>query len=147
MRHYLKDIEQQNRNRIIALLSKYSLTFTELIQKSGLSRGTVNRHLKQLESEGLTFREYKNKKLLIKLKTSEKKVQEVIWKATLENMCLNVLLDSIEQVRTIIYDEKTPKKALKKIKEVIDSLPERMWIIVTDRFRETQIVEREISLE
>lgn len=124
---YQKVIERENRDRIIALLSKSPLTFTELIKLSGLSRGTVNRHLKQMEEKGQIYREYKNKKLLIKLKTSKKEVREAIWKATVHNAIRDILIETLERIRIIIEQETSKKEALKKIKPLIDDLPAKVY--------------------
>lgn len=71
---YQKQISNSNKNKIISLLNQppYGLTFTELIEKSGLSRAIVNQHLKKLENEGIIKKEYEKGKILNKLLPREK---------------------------------------------------------------------------
>jgi DNA-binding transcriptional ArsR family regulator len=81
---YQKQISKNNERKIINLLtqsprneppynrSPYGLTFTELIQKSGLSRGVVNLHLRKLEAAGMIKKEYSKGKILNVLLPREK---------------------------------------------------------------------------
>lgn len=62
-----KRIHQTNKLRIYEELRREPGTFEALINRTGLSRATVNQCLKELDQEGLIEREYKEKHLLIKL--------------------------------------------------------------------------------
>ena len=64
---YQSRIREENKLRIIRELEKGPATFTELINRTGLSRAVVNNRLKELEKELGLYREYRNKKLLIML--------------------------------------------------------------------------------
>lgn len=55
---------QTNEKIIKQELSKQCLTFTELIEKTKLSRAVVNLHLKDLERTGKVTKQYKDGKLL-----------------------------------------------------------------------------------
>jgi len=59
--YYQKQAWRRNRSRIIKLLNKEPLSFTQLIQKSRLSRAIVNNHLKVLEKDGLIKKVYDSK--------------------------------------------------------------------------------------
>ena len=68
---------KKNRNKLIDILNNEPLTFTELINKSKLSRAVVHRNLTVFEKEGLIKKEYKNGKLEIILNFS--KLNLVEW--------------------------------------------------------------------
>jgi len=55
---------RENRLKIIQILSRKSLTFKDLIEESGLSRGRVNKHLKALEKDHIIKKEYKDGNIL-----------------------------------------------------------------------------------
>jgi len=47
----MKWIEEENRQSILKSLEKQSLRFKELLKKLGVSRATLSKHLKELETE------------------------------------------------------------------------------------------------
>lgn len=49
---------RENESKILAVLIEEPATFTELLHKTGLSRGTLSQHLKNLAERGLIRREY-----------------------------------------------------------------------------------------
>jgi len=61
---YQKQVWLENRNKITWLLAHQPLTFQEIIEKTGLSRGVANQHLKTLEKEGIITKIYKDGKIL-----------------------------------------------------------------------------------
>ena len=74
---YQQKAWRRNRHRIIGILNQESLTFTELIEKSGLSRAVVHEHLKDLLEDGSVRKIYKDGRILNVLQL--KKVNLVEW--------------------------------------------------------------------
>ena len=70
MSHYQETQWKKNQNRIIQLLNEKSLTFTELIEKTGLSRSAVNKHLNSLEKEDVIEKRYASGKIVNVLQLS-----------------------------------------------------------------------------
>lgn len=95
---YQKEAYRANKTRIIRLLNKEPLTFTELIEKSGLSRGTVHTQLKKMGD--LIVKKYESGKILNVLQTQN----------------LDLVQWFLNQLRTI----HVPEKLLKKGKDVLD---------------------------
>lgn len=62
--HGQANIWNDNDKQIINALREENLTFTVLIQKSGLSRAVVNQHLKKLVEEGKVKKTFENGKIL-----------------------------------------------------------------------------------
>lgn len=68
---YQRQVWRENERDLIRILNKESLTFTELIKKSGLSRSVINQHLKDLEARGMICKQYEKGKILNVLRTEK----------------------------------------------------------------------------
>lgn len=69
-----RDIGRQNRAKIYAILTQKTLTFTELLNETKLSRAALNNHLKALETEKRIERIVKDKRIAYKSKTDKKSI-------------------------------------------------------------------------
>jgi len=71
MTSYQQKERKRNQAKIIRKLAENSMTFKELVEKTGLSRAVVNQHLKALEKKHKIKKEYKNKRILNVLQPSQ----------------------------------------------------------------------------
>lgn len=101
MSPYQTRVHEENRKKIIQLLSVQPLTFKELIEESGLSRATINKHLKDLNKDGLLKKEYRDRKILNVLQVTE--LDLVSWfLGQLEN--LGVPEEVVEKGKVLLDD-------------------------------------------
>jgi len=56
--HHRKEVQRDNRTKIINELGKERLRFEELLERTGVSRATLSSHLKQLEQEEAVQKQY-----------------------------------------------------------------------------------------
>jgi len=99
MSNYHTRIKKRSRNTIIGKLSQQPLTFTELLEETGLSRGVLNKHLKFLELKGTIEKKYDSGKIVNVLVSSE--------------------FDLIEWFLDQLRDYEIPEEVLEKGKEIL----------------------------
>jgi DNA-binding transcriptional ArsR family regulator len=99
---YQKQVKGANERKIIQILNKESLTFTELIDRSKLSRAVVNQHLKDLERENIVKKEYKDGKILNVLQAQKVRLSEFLLN---QLSGLGVPGEVIDKGRSILTDE------------------------------------------
>ena len=97
---YQEATKKEHTNTIVKLLNKQPLTFTELIKKSGLSRGTINQHLKDLQRDGKIKKEYRDGKIL--------------------NLLVHSKLDLVEWFLNQLESSGVPRKIVKKGKDILN---------------------------
>ena len=82
---------RDNEKKLRLILEKESLSFSELIKASGLSRAVVNNHLREMESKGIVKKEYKNGKLLnILTKNGKRSIEPTLFALTIRQYLLGV---------------------------------------------------------
>ena len=85
---------EKNKKKLLSILTEEPLTFTELIEKSKLSRAVVHKNLKSFENRGIIEKQYKNGKLL--------------------NILIPENIDIIEWFISQLRDYDIPEEVLKK---------------------------------
>lgn len=75
-----RQLGRENRARIFLLLSKESLTFDQIVEKSTLSRATVNGHLKALVKEGFIEKTLEKGRIVYTIVFNKEKIIEELKK-------------------------------------------------------------------
>lgn len=99
----LKKLEaSQSQKAIIDALLEGPLTFKELLEKSGISRAVLNKHLKTLEKQGVIEKIYKDGKILNVLKPENFSLREWLLNQLAP---YGIPQESIEKGRKLLTDK------------------------------------------
>jgi DNA-binding transcriptional ArsR family regulator len=115
-----RQLKTQNRALVYMAIAKEPLSFTELLEKTKLSRASLTLHLKELENEGLIYKD-----IIKPTETLDKsQIGKIVYKIK-EDEIENFLMQTINMNFTIadlVEDENLKRKLNEYAKEIAKAI-------------------------
>jgi DNA-binding transcriptional ArsR family regulator len=115
-----RQLKAQNRALVYMAIAKEPLSFTELLEKTKLSRASLTLHLKELENEDLIYKD-----IIKPTETLDKsQIGKIVYKIK-EDETENFLLQTIEMnftIANLVEDENLKQKLHEYAKEIAKAI-------------------------
>jgi DNA-binding transcriptional ArsR family regulator len=113
-------LKRENRALIYMTIAKEPSSFSELLEKTKLSRSVLTQHLKELENEGLIYKD-----IIKPIETLDKsQIGKIVYKIKEDEM-ENFLLQTIEMnftIANLVEDENLRQKLHEYAKEIAKAI-------------------------